>query len=243
MAHSTSCLDFHCHTMNKPDHRSRVAADKREKMRMLLIECAIPVLSQKGVEAAVIEDVIKLADVSRGSFYNHFKTNEELLGAVLQELGNELFALIEQTLGQRKDSVERIGLAVRLMLQTTAKYPHLARFMSQAGADLTGPNSFLMAYLKRDIAAGVAAGKLDVPDPLIGIDIVVGLGRVATQAIGSRAGLDANYPQEIAYRMLVALGLAKASARRIAALRLPAFEYPADSLFVRSGLRAARENQ
>lgn len=210
---------------------------------MLLIECAIPVFSQKGVGAAVIEDVIKLADVSRGSFYNHFKTNEELLGAVLQELGNELFELIEQLLGERKDSVERIGLAMRLVLQTISRYPHLGRFMSQTGADLTGPDSLLMSYLKRDIAAGVTAGKFDVSDPSVGIDVVVGMGHVAVHAIGSRRKLAANYPQEITYRMLVALGLAKTSARRIAALQLPPLEYPADSLFVRSGLRAQREQE
>ena len=72
------------------DHRPRVAAERRARMRRKLVESALFVFAEKGVDASVIEDVIAAAGVSRGTFYNYFRTNAELLAAAINELGNEV---------------------------------------------------------------------------------------------------------------------------------------------------------
>ena len=77
------------------DHRPRVAAERRARMRRKLVESALLVFAEKGVDASVIEDVIAAAGVSRGTFYNYFRTNVELLVAAIQALGNEVVDLVE----------------------------------------------------------------------------------------------------------------------------------------------------
>ncbi len=77
------------------DHRPRVAAERRARMRRKLVESALLVFAEKGVDASVIEDVIAAAGVSRGTFYNYFRTNAELLVAAIDELGNEVVDLVE----------------------------------------------------------------------------------------------------------------------------------------------------
>ncbi len=52
----------------REDHRPRVAAEKRARMRRKLIENALLVFAEKGVDASVIDDVIRTANVSRGTF-------------------------------------------------------------------------------------------------------------------------------------------------------------------------------
>src|SRR5688572_6508878 len=78
----------------KQDHRVRVAALRREKMRARLLEAALIVFSQHGVEASVIDEITSVAGVSRGTFYNYFRTNEELLTAVAVEAGGEIAAAV-----------------------------------------------------------------------------------------------------------------------------------------------------
>ena len=51
----------------REDHRTRVAAEKRARMRRKLVESALLVFAEKGVDASVIEDVIAVAGVSRGT--------------------------------------------------------------------------------------------------------------------------------------------------------------------------------
>ena len=57
------------------DHRVRVGAQRRGKTRLRLLQCALAVFTEKGPDVAFIDDFIAAAGVSRGTFYNHFKTN------------------------------------------------------------------------------------------------------------------------------------------------------------------------
>ena len=62
------------------DFRVRVAREKRERMRHRLQEAAIEVYSGASLASApVVEDVIRAAEVSRGTFYKYYDSLEELL--------------------------------------------------------------------------------------------------------------------------------------------------------------------
>ena len=60
-------------------------------MRLRIIEAALRVFAEKGPDVAVIDDFIHAAGVARGTFYNHFRTTEDLGGGLkanaLAEMG------------------------------------------------------------------------------------------------------------------------------------------------------------
>jgi AcrR family transcriptional regulator len=61
------------------------------------INLGLKVLAESGVEAVRVEPLAKLLNVTKGSFYWHFKNREELLEAILQEWVNrETDSIIEQ---------------------------------------------------------------------------------------------------------------------------------------------------
>jgi AcrR family transcriptional regulator len=65
--------------------------------RINWIDCGIKVLSESGVEAVRVEPIAKLLNVTKGSFYWHFKNREALLDAVLQEwVSRETSSIIDQ---------------------------------------------------------------------------------------------------------------------------------------------------
>lgn len=68
------------------DHRTGVGLERRARMRQRLIEAAPPVFAEMGPEVAQIDDVIRLAGVSRGAFYNYFRSTNELLRAAVDAL-------------------------------------------------------------------------------------------------------------------------------------------------------------
>ena len=55
---------------------------KRDRTRLALIEAAIDILSEKGMEGTSIDELMQGAGMARGTFYNHFENREELVGAV-----------------------------------------------------------------------------------------------------------------------------------------------------------------
>ena len=49
---------------------------QREKTNKRLVNAALSVMAEKGLDAATINDITEAADVGFGSFYNHFSSKE-----------------------------------------------------------------------------------------------------------------------------------------------------------------------
>src|SRR6266853_2600740 len=72
------------------DHRSKVAEKKRTLMRRKLLEATMRVMANHAGMTPVIDDVIREAKVSRGTFYNYFDSLDEVLVAIGQELTDQM---------------------------------------------------------------------------------------------------------------------------------------------------------
>jgi AcrR family transcriptional regulator len=69
---------------------------QREETRRRLRECALTVFRRDGVAAARIDDIVKSARVSRGTFYFHFPTKEDVIVECLGEAEGRIAAAIER---------------------------------------------------------------------------------------------------------------------------------------------------
>ncbi len=151
-------------------------------MHRKLVESALLVFAQKGVDASVIEDVIAAADVSRGTFYNYFRTNGDLLAATIEELGNELVERIEDRVKSIPSPGERLFTGLRLYLGAARRYPLFARFMRKVGWDAIGAGSRVNDYIPVHIAEAIAAGEF-IEQPIeIALDTFVGIGLAVVSA-------------------------------------------------------------
>lgn len=217
-----------------PNHRTRVAAKRREKTRAKLLEAALLVFAQKGAQA-VIEDVIAHAGMARGSFYNYFRTNEELLEAVANEINEELLRAIDPVVVQCEDAAERIACGIRLLLHAVRRFPLYGAFMARLPFPATDSNALGTRFLVRDVELGVAARRFGTIGQRVGSDMLVGVMLSAAYST-ARSPLDPGYPDACALAMLRALGVDEAEALRLTALPLPAFELPLSSLLRRTQL-------
>lgn len=215
--------------MKSSDHRTRVGAERRQRMRLRLIESALLVYADKGLDRASIDDVIESAGVSRGTFYNYFRTDAELAAAVSDELTTELIAQIEARVGDLANPVERIARGLRLYLDAAAAYPLFASFTSQAGLRAVSPNQLLREYLPRHIVEGVKAGRLEVPNVSLAVDMIVGAALSAVHAL-SATRVQKHYAEHAVMHVLVGLGVTRAAARKLAFAPVEPIEAPATTL-------------
>ena len=220
------------------DHRTRVAADRREKMRARLIESAMLVFARRGAEGSVIDEVITTAEVSRGTFYHYFRTNEELLSAVAAEVGNQLLQIVDPVIRELPDPAARVACGIRLALMVARAHPCLAGFMARVGPPALGAQSLATVYLPRDIEAGIASGRFAPLPPRLAFDLITGPVLAAFHTLQTETVPD-DYPQQMAQAVLLALGVPKAAAAKAVALPLPPLQLPQDALLVRAQARAA----
>jgi AcrR family transcriptional regulator len=220
--------------MSTPDFRTRVAAEKRERMRTRLIESALQVFNAQGVDATVIDDLITHAQVSRGTFYNHFRTTEEALVAVLEVLGNELLGLVDAAIVDRPDPAERLACGVRMVLHAARQFPQAGLFISRVGVARSIDKMPALGYLMRDLLEATQAGRFTLSDPLLGMDLVVGTTSAALFSLSTRPGLPQDYPQEIAFHILLGLGMTRPAARKLVDKPIQPVQLPAEALLMRT---------
>lgn len=215
-----------------PNHRTRVAAERREKTRARLLESALHVFSRKGPQA-VIDDVIAHAGMARGSFYNYFHTNEELLAALANELNNELIEAIDPLVQRLADPAERVACGARMQLHAITRFPHLGAFIARLPFPTANSSLLGLRFLTRDIAQGIASGRFRQIQPRVAIDLVTGVVLCAAYALACET-LQADYPEQSVCQMLQGLGVDGDEAQRIVALPLPVLDLPASAILLRA---------
>ncbi|MFZ6780446.1 TetR family transcriptional regulator [Undibacterium sp. Ji83W] len=215
-------------TEGTPDHRSRVAAERREKTRTKLLQSALHVLSKKGSQA-LIGDVIEQAGVARGSFYNYFKTYDELLVALAVEINNELLAAIDPIVQCCPEPIERISCGARLLLHAVIRFPQFASYIYRLPAPAANSSLLGIRFLTRDVALGVMVDQFQRVRQRAAIDLVVGVMFSAAYSL-ARDVLDAGYPEAIVKAMLQGLGVEELKAGKIVELPLPELVLPATSI-------------
>lgn len=208
------------------DHRTRVAADRRTKTRQRLVESAIPVFAQKGVDASVIDDVIATAGVSRGTFYNYFQSNRELLLAVNDQLRDELILIVRQTVEHITDPAARVAASIGLVIQFARKNPMLARFFAQVGLEAAGPDNLICEYLGGQIQEGINQGRFVECPVNIGLDLLGGATLFTFLRISS-GGIDDAHGRDVVTSILRGLGMSENDAQDLASRPLPEMDVQA----------------
>jgi AcrR family transcriptional regulator len=81
----------------EPASKRALRSQGRKTMRKLL-DAAMTVFSRRGYHAARVDDIVKVARTSHGTFYLYFSNKEDLLRALVAEAG-EVVAALDEALG------------------------------------------------------------------------------------------------------------------------------------------------
>lgn len=92
---------------DQPPERGR-ALRRAQNTRQRLMESALSVFTQQGVDACSIEDITELADVGKGTFYRHFNDKTAILCALTEATLLDLSA----TIRERMTGCESIPVAL-----------------------------------------------------------------------------------------------------------------------------------
>lgn len=92
------------------------------------IDLGLKVLAENGVEAVRVEPLAKLLNVTKGSFYWHFKNREALLEAILQAWVNrETESIIEQVEAAGGDASAKLLYLFELAIQDEGEVENAIR--------------------------------------------------------------------------------------------------------------------
>lgn len=95
--------------------------------RAKLLDAMIRSVAEKGYEAATVADAVRLARVSRGTFYELFASKEACLAAGYEAGNDVLEARVAAAARGGEDWLSELRLGIRAYLQTLDSEPAFAR--------------------------------------------------------------------------------------------------------------------
>lgn len=203
------------------DHRVRVGAQRREKTRLRLLETALTVFTEKGPDGAVIDDFIAAAGVSRGTFYNHFRTTNELLLALATSMSDEVLQIVDPLVLALEDPMQRFATGTRLYMQMALRYPIWGSFITRVGTRIATRGQLIDAYLTRDLGLALKEKRITVDNVLVARDIVLGSIFYGIETMLTEPTRD-HHPEHMMRCVLIGFGLPPDEAEEIAFAPLPA---------------------
>ncbi len=95
--------------------------------RAKLLDAMIRVVAEKGYETATVADAVRVARVSRGTFYELFDSKEACLAAAYRLGSDVLEARVQEAVRGASDWEEELRLGLRVYLRTLEEEPLFAR--------------------------------------------------------------------------------------------------------------------
>ncbi len=192
---------------------------KRERTRHKLIEAGLAVVAERG-EALTASDVVAAAEVSNGTFYNHFVDRDDFIQALARESLEAITkASADDTLGA--DPAWRFAVASVRVLQAAQHQPLWGRAILRLADCPTPLHAGIQQHLRADLADGHESGRFAYGDDPITIDLVSGtlMATIRRMVAADRPTQQTNTDiAAVVARLLEAIGVPSAEALSLAEL-------------------------
>jgi len=161
-------------------------ADNRLERRKMRTRAALIRAAQTFVAAGKLNvpvlEITQAADVGMGSFYNHFDSKEELFQAAVNEVLDDLGAILDKLTAEGEDPAETYARSFRLVGRLFRRRPEMSRVLLNTGLTLISADRGLAPRALRDIDAATRAGRFSVDDPMLALAVaggaLMGLGQL-----------------------------------------------------------------
>jgi AcrR family transcriptional regulator len=178
------------------------------------------VLARGGTGPISIQEVTAEAGMANGTFYNYFRTREELLEATVVPLVQRLVGRLNASGGDIQDPARRLALGVRAFIAQAISDPTWASAMLRIwGSGTSLPRRAGVGVLS-DLHAAQKKRRLQIPDPAAALDLVQGTVIASIRSvIEGKAGPERG--PAIAALLLRAFGMSAREADTLAHANMP----------------------
>jgi AcrR family transcriptional regulator len=152
----------------------QIRARKKLATRSRIIEVAIRLMGERGLEAPTVEEIAAAAEVGKGTIYNYFESKEEIVVAFMVDLERRLQLRVPQFVSTSLPLEQVLAAYIRYHLRLKEPYRDFVRvFMAQLAlrggqlgaqiAEITeAAEPPLLDFLERLQASGLLRRDLDL---------------------------------------------------------------------------------
>ncbi|GAB2530032.1 TetR/AcrR family transcriptional regulator [Nocardia heshunensis] len=194
---------------------------RRERTRNALLGAARKFLSE-GRSAVSIQEITDAADVGFGSFYNHFKSKDELFDEVVRSTLGIYSELRDGIVARYSDPAEVFAVSFRMTGRLQRQLPEAVRVILNSGTSILLRDEGLAPRARHDIVAAQESGRFEPMDPDMAVMAAGGALLGLLQLLDARPEADADaLTDEMTFHVLRMFGMSKAAAEKLTSGELP----------------------
>jgi len=199
------------------------------RMPTRLAECAFELFSERGFEAVTIDEIAARAGVTKGSFYSHYRSKQEIVHAACAHYYRAYQQRVQAELAGVVDPLERLTHVLELSVRTCVLDRGHRVFTTEIFALLLQDDEIRKGWSQfydtaREmyvglVMAAVAAGQLEASDPRRAVDLML----ATMEGVKMRAAFETQIGDAEEQRAVVAslLGILTSPPYQPAASALP----------------------
>jgi AcrR family transcriptional regulator len=175
--------------------------------------------AERSVEGVTIDDIVLAAEVAKGSFYNHFSDKEGLAREIAVEVRGFAEAAVTEANAGVDDPAARVARALCVFVLDAVDHPERNRAQRRLFTGATLIDAPMNRGVRRDVEAGLAAGRFAGVSPESAVLMVMGIVNFAVARV-----LEPHAPasavvvaRELGFGLLRGLGVEAAEAEAVAA--------------------------
>lgn len=115
-----------------PAQRRLTRVEKSQKIKADLLRAAAKIVGQVGYQNAMVSKITEAANVSQGTFYNYFESQQELFDQLLPSLGVELIEHIRRLAADAPNAFEREKRSFLAFFDFLQSNPEFYRILYEA---------------------------------------------------------------------------------------------------------------
>ena len=107
--------------------------EKKKQKREALLDAALSLFISQGIESTSISDIVKGADMAKGTFYLYFKDKYEIRDQLIHEMAKRLFHAAERKLSQTRLGTleEKVIYLADCIIDQLNENKNILRFISK----------------------------------------------------------------------------------------------------------------
>ncbi len=143
-------------------------------MRRAIMDAGQRLFAERAMEGVTIDEIVDVADISKGSFYNHFDDKQQLANAIVELIQGDLEFHVMAANRVVGDPAERIARALGVVLRYALDHPERVQAVLSLSERKTAADTPLNAGVAADLQAGLAQGRFNGVSLETGVLLVVG---------------------------------------------------------------------
>jgi AcrR family transcriptional regulator len=153
--------------------------DKSQRTKALLMDAALALFAERGIEATSVNEITAHAKVANGTFYYHYKDKDEFIDALEHAVATMFVNRVDELMEELTDGAERVATATQQIIYLAAEDAAWGWMIVHAFMNLGRFSASISRGIRKDVALGIEQGnfQLDPTDVAFSILLaVVGAG-------------------------------------------------------------------